>query len=76
MRPSRGGPPPLDPQLAAAAPLGVAETLTLARRAFDLLEEELRRLIGEARGWVFASDDALEGARALVEKRPPRWTGL
>jgi len=62
-------------RIAAAAPLGVAETLTLARRAFDLPEEELWRLNGEARGRVFASEAAQEGAGAFVEKRVPRWTG-
>jgi enoyl-CoA hydratase len=62
-------------RIVAAAPLGVAETLVLARQAFDLSEEELWRLNGEARARVFSSADALEGARAFVEKRPARWTG-
>src|SRR5215831_4175086 len=62
-------------RIATAAPLGVAETLTLARRAFDLPEEELWRLNAEASRRVFSSEDALEGARAYVEKRQPRWAG-
>jgi enoyl-CoA hydratase/carnithine racemase len=62
-------------RIAAAAPLGVAETLALARRAFDLPEDELWRLNGEARARVFSSEDALESARAFVEKRPARWSG-
>jgi enoyl-CoA hydratase/carnithine racemase len=62
-------------RIAAAAPLGVAATLALARQALDLPEDELWRLNRDARDRVFASEDALEGTRAFVEKRVPRWQG-
>jgi enoyl-CoA hydratase/carnithine racemase len=62
-------------KIAAASPLGVTETLTMARRALDMPEEDLWHLNREAWARVSSSEDALEGARAFVEKRAPRWRG-
>ena len=61
--------------IAANAPLSVAESLTLARRAGECSDAELRGHSREAMNRVMASRDAREGPRAFVERRPPRWTG-
>lgn len=62
-------------RIAANAPLAVAASLDLARRAVDLSEDELWRLSDAQAARVNASRDALEGATAFVEKRSPRWQG-
>lgn len=61
--------------IAANAPLAVAETLRLSRAAETaqiaaLWPENTRTLRA-----IMASDDAQEGARAFLEKRPPQWLG-
>lgn len=55
------------------APLAVAWSLELARRAPDLDEVELRRLGQELTERIHATDDAKEGPRAFAERRAPHW---
>jgi enoyl-CoA hydratase len=63
-------------KIAANAPLAVAGARRMLQLAPDLDEaalwEEQRKLNAE----VGSSEDALEGARAFAEKRPPQWRGL
>jgi enoyl-CoA hydratase/carnithine racemase len=61
--------------IAANAPLAVAESLAIARIAAERTEAELKPI--ETAAWQRnrATQDYLEGARAFVERRPPRWQG-
>jgi enoyl-CoA hydratase len=62
-------------RICANAPLAVRESLTLARRAAELTEDEAWRLSGEARDRISRTEDAAEGPRAFAEKRPATWKG-
>jgi enoyl-CoA hydratase len=59
--------------LRACSPQGLAETKPLTTRAvlagFDERAEDLQALSAR----LFASEEAQEGMRAFLEKRPPRW---
>jgi enoyl-CoA hydratase len=61
--------------IAANAPLAVAGARRMLQLGPNLDEDalwsEMRKLNAEVGG----SEDALEGARAFAEKRPPRWQG-
>lgn len=57
------------------APIAVRESLYIARQTFDLSEPELIDLCVEAGRRIVQTQDYLEGPRAFVEKRSPRWVG-
>ncbi len=66
-------------RIVAAAPLSVRATTRCAYESLSMsVEEAFRKLNGKH--WpiydaMVASDDILEGPRAFVEKRSPRWSG-
>ncbi len=60
-------------RIAANAPLSVAESRRLAASAFDATDADLSRLSQEAMARLMASEDAKEGVRAFLDKRPPHW---
>ena len=61
-------------RIAANGPLALAATKELVRLGV-VDHQKAKERAGELVQTVFGSDDAKEGARAFVEKRPPVWTG-
>ncbi|NJS13552.1 MAG: enoyl-CoA hydratase [Sphingopyxis sp.] len=61
--------------VAQSAPLSIAASLDLARRALDHDEADLWDLTRQHAGAVMRSADAIEGATAFIQKRAPNWTG-
>ncbi|MCC7364128.1 MAG: enoyl-CoA hydratase/isomerase family protein [Dehalococcoidia bacterium] len=61
---------------ANAGPTGSMETKRLVYRHMGAMYPEALREADEAQWRVVAHPDAAEGARALIEKREPRWTRL
>ncbi|MDH2902825.1 MAG: crotonase/enoyl-CoA hydratase family protein [Actinomycetota bacterium] len=62
-------------RICANAPLAVRVSKRVMLDAMDLSEEDAWGLNNEAFGTIAASADALEGAIAFAEKRPPVWQG-
>jgi enoyl-CoA hydratase len=62
-------------RVCANAPLAVRRSKQVARAAVDLSEPDAWQLNTQVTGEIFASHDAMEGAMAFAEKRPPQWTG-
>ena len=57
------------------APLALAATKRIATESADWPQAEAFDRQGEIAGPVFTSADAIEGAAAFAEKRPPVWRG-
>jgi enoyl-CoA hydratase/carnithine racemase len=57
------------------APLAVRGTRLAIRRGIDLPLHEAEIMAETFRERVLRTDDATEGPRAFVEKRPPKWQG-
>ena len=62
-------------RIARNAPLGLAASKELIREQQGRTESEFWAYQEAMLGSVFSSADAIEGATAFAEKRPPRWTG-
>lgn len=61
--------------ICANAPLAVIGSKELMKRSLDLGEEQAWELSGKLTARIMTSSDAIEGAVAFAEKRPPVWTG-
>ena len=62
-------------KIAANGPLAVAASKQVVARQGDWSMDEMFRRQGEIVSPVFSSEDAIEGATAFAEKRPPNWKG-
>jgi enoyl-CoA hydratase len=61
--------------IARNAPLAVVASKRVVAEGFTKPDAEFWNWQGSLSGEVFGSKDALEGARAFAEKRPPKWQG-
>jgi enoyl-CoA hydratase len=62
-------------RIAANAPLAVRYSKGVMKRAAEVSEADGWNINTEAVAIVFPSADAMEGATAFAEKRPPKWQG-
>ena len=62
-------------EICKSAPLAVQRIKEVALRGLNLPLSEGFRLEREGFRWLMQTEDAIEGARAFAEKRPPRWSG-
>jgi enoyl-CoA hydratase len=60
-------------RIAANAPLAVRYSKSVMKQAAEVPESEGWSVNAEATRVVFSSADAMEGATAFAEKRPPKW---
>jgi enoyl-CoA hydratase len=61
--------------ISANGPVAVRKSLRMLRDAGDLSEDDAWMRSNEIALEVFGTKDAIEGATAFAEKRPPHWTG-
>ncbi|HYU58723.1 MAG TPA: enoyl-CoA hydratase, partial [Actinomycetota bacterium] len=61
--------------ITANGPVAVRKSLRMLREAGDLGEADAWQRSNEIALEVFGTNDAIEGATAFAEKRPPKWTG-
>lgn len=62
-------------EICKSAPLAVQRIKQVAFRGLDLPMKEGLRLEHEGFNDLMQTEDAVEGAKAFAEKRPPRWSG-
>jgi enoyl-CoA hydratase len=62
-------------RIAANGPLAVRAVKEAVRRSEGTSLDDALRIESEVGVPVFTSKDAVEGPRAFMEKRPPRFTG-
>lgn len=62
-------------QMAANAPAAVRTAKTAVHRGAEMPLEAGLRLEQDLAAFLYTTEDAKEGPRAFVEKRPPRWQG-
>jgi enoyl-CoA hydratase len=62
-------------EVAANAPLALRASKTVLAKQWSWDDEAFWAKQGELVAPVFASEDAIEGATAFVEKRDPNWKG-
>jgi enoyl-CoA hydratase/carnithine racemase len=62
-------------QMAANAPAAVRTAKAAVQRGAEMPLEEGLRLEQDLAAFLYTTEDAKEGPRAFLEKRPPRWLG-
>jgi enoyl-CoA hydratase/carnithine racemase len=62
-------------EICKSAPLAVQKIKQAVMRGLDMPMGDGLRLEHELYNWLQVTEDAIEGARAFAEKRPPAWKG-
>jgi enoyl-CoA hydratase/carnithine racemase len=62
-------------EICKSAPLAVQKIKQAVMRGLDMPLGDGLHLEHELYNWLQVTEDAIEGARAFAEKRPPAWKG-